>query len=93
MGATRKHYPETRTKRGDYRVRTIPTPEQSGGKSLYHCWIDALRKLGLYETMIITHQQTHKQAIAAVNYAGGALFARFKTAPGEEGKIIVWRFE
>ncbi len=93
MGAERKHFPEPETKIGPYRTGTIPHPELLRGQSLYHCWIETLREIGLYETMIVHHFQTHKQAVAAVNYAGGALFARFKTTPGENSKIIVWRYE
>lgn len=76
-----------------YRLKTIPGQEARQGKSLGEWYFMHLKQLPQWETMLIRHPQTHQQAVAMVNYAGGNLQRRFRTHEPEPGTIAVWRVE
>jgi len=82
-----------RTEINRYRLKTIPQPENRQGFTLSQWYYMHLRQLPLWETMLINHTQTHAQAVASVNYAGGNLLRRFKTVEHKPGVIAVWRYE
>lgn len=94
MANSKKYSNEgNRTDISRYRLKTIPGQDGRQGKSIGEWYFMHLKQLPLWETMLIRHPQTHPQAVAMVNYAGGNLLRRFKTVKSEEGVIAVWRFE
>lgn len=84
---------DNRTDIPRYRRKTIPKPDDRQGKTLSEWYYASLKALPLWETILITHHQTHAQAVASVNYAGGNLLRRFKTVEQSPGVIAVWRYE
>lgn len=92
--AERKYLAEdNRTGRSQYRLKTIPGQSERQGKSMGEWYYMHLKQLPQWETMLINHHQTHSQAVAMVNYAGGNLQRRFRTHEHEPGVIAVWRVE
>lgn len=90
----RKYDPEgNRTDISRYRMKTIPSQEKRMGRSMGEWYFMHLKQLPLWETMLINHQQTYRQAAAAVNYTGGNLQRRFRTHNAGDGVIAVWRIE
>lgn len=74
-------------------MKTIPSQSKRLGKSMGEWYFMHLRQLPVWETMLINHDQTHSQAVASVNYAGGNLQRKFRTHEHKPGVIAVWRVE
>jgi len=84
---------DNRTDIPKYRLKTIPSQDKRMGKSMSEWYFIHLKQLPLWETMLINHPQTYKQALALVNYAGGNLQRTFRTHNHKDGTIAVWRVE
>lgn len=92
-GAKKQYFIPDDVPPAPYLEDSIPGHDERQGKSEGWCWFQTLTPLGLWGTMIITHEKTYAQACAMVNYAGGTLYRRFITRAVADGKIAVWRVE